>query len=91
MNVSSAKLPTEDLNNSRFQFLHKFQLILRTTKVKEKQCVAWIKDGYGSSPSNLTSQYAIIKIEKMSQKSCKFTNADSRLNFQKKSRSNPLL
>ena len=46
MNVLSAKLPTEDLNDSRFQFLRKFQLILGTTKVKETQCVAWIKDRY---------------------------------------------
>ena len=37
MNVSSAKISTEDLNDaadSRFQFFHKFHLILATTKSK---------------------------------------------------------
>ena len=37
MNVLSAKLLMEDLNDSRFQFLHKFQLISGTTKYSNRQ------------------------------------------------------
>ena len=93
MKVSSAKLPTEDLNDFRFQFFHKLQLILETTKVKETQCVAWIKDGFWKFPSksNIVVFHYYIKVEKNVSNEWQIYKCRFKAWFLKNSRSNSLL